>query len=82
MSRLFLATTSEEQEMTQLFESYSTWNHLVGCTQRVWFSDTDEKRQQTDPWHAAVAGRTRVSSQTSFVAKIRGGGGGWQRLAA
>ncbi|CAE7235023.1 cdkal1 [Symbiodinium natans] len=34
-------------EMTQLFESYSTWNHLVGCTQRVWFSDTDEKRQQT-----------------------------------
>jgi len=34
-------------EMTQLFESYSTWDHLVGRRERVWFSDTDTKRQQT-----------------------------------
>ncbi|CAJ1395522.1 unnamed protein product [Effrenium voratum] len=34
-------------EMTQLFESYRTWDHLVGQTQRVWFSDTDEKHAQT-----------------------------------
>lgn len=33
--------------MTQLFESYSTWDHLVGRRERVWFSDTDTKRQQT-----------------------------------
>lgn len=34
-------------EMTQLFESYSTWDHLVGATKKVWFSETDEKRNQT-----------------------------------
>lgn len=34
-------------EMTKLFESYSTWGHLVGRWQRVWFCDTDEKHNQT-----------------------------------
>lgn len=33
--------------MTQLFESYSTWGHLVGETLQVWFSDTDERYRQT-----------------------------------
>eukprot|EP00913_Durusdinium_trenchii_P029694 g27831.t1 len=34
-------------EMTQLFESYKTWDHLAGQTMRVWFSETDERRGQT-----------------------------------
>lgn len=38
---------SRSTEMTQLFESYSTWDHLVGRSLRVWFSETDEKRGQT-----------------------------------
>lgn len=34
-------------EMTKLFESYSTWGHLVGRRECVWFCDTDEKHNQT-----------------------------------
>ena len=41
--------------MTQLFESYSTWDHLVGRRERVWFSDTDTKRQQTEPWQPSCS---------------------------
>eukprot|EP00438_Fugacium_kawagutii_P031130 Skav201754 [mRNA] locus=scaffold1973:123029:126058:- [translate_table: standard] len=41
---------ARSSEMTQLFESYrteGTWDHMVGCRRQVWFSETDEKRQQT-----------------------------------
>jgi len=34
-------------EMTALFESYSTWDHLVGREERVWFCETNEKHNQT-----------------------------------
>ncbi|CAJ1446111.1 unnamed protein product [Effrenium voratum] len=60
-------------EMTQLFESYRTWDHLVGQTQRVWFSDTDEKHAQTAAclkgavartFHHRVSNRNRVTSAT------------------
>jgi threonylcarbamoyladenosine tRNA methylthiotransferase CDKAL1 len=33
--------------MTTLFESYSTWNALVGQEVRVWFSETNTKHNQT-----------------------------------
>jgi len=38
---------SRSTQMTKLFESYTTWDHLVGREERVWFSDTDERRGQT-----------------------------------
>lgn len=34
-------------EMTQLFESYTTHEHLVGTEARAWFSDTDTRHNQT-----------------------------------
>jgi threonylcarbamoyladenosine tRNA methylthiotransferase CDKAL1 len=34
-------------EMTQLFESYTTNDHLVGTEARVWFSDSDARHNQT-----------------------------------
>eukprot|EP00441_Pelagodinium_beii_P037027 CAMPEP_0197637838 /NCGR_PEP_ID=MMETSP1338-20131121/12936_1 /TAXON_ID=43686 ORGANISM="Pelagodinium beii, Strain RCC1491" /NCGR_SAMPLE_ID=MMETSP1338 /ASSEMBLY_ACC=CAM_ASM_000754 /LENGTH=520 /DNA_ID=CAMNT_0043210315 /DNA_START=34 /DNA_END=1592 /DNA_ORIENTATION=- len=38
---------SRSTEMTRLFESYATWHHLVAREERVWFSDTDERYNQT-----------------------------------
>merc|ERR1719253_359752 len=34
-------------EMTKLFESYVTFDHLVGREERVWFSETNSKHRQT-----------------------------------
>eukprot|EP00440_Ansanella_granifera_P034462 gb/GFBE01037385.1/.p1 GENE.gb/GFBE01037385.1/~~gb/GFBE01037385.1/.p1 ORF type:complete len:550 (+),score=122.61 gb/GFBE01037385.1/:1-1650(+) len=34
-------------EMTKLFESYTTWDHLLGRSEKVWFCETDERRGQT-----------------------------------
>lgn len=34
-------------EMTQLFESYETFGRYVGREERVWFSESDGKREQT-----------------------------------
>lgn len=34
-------------EMSALFESYSTFDHLEGREERVWFSETNDKYQQT-----------------------------------
>mmetsp|Transcript_84719 Transcript_84719/g.133808 ORF Transcript_84719/g.133808 Transcript_84719/m.133808 type:complete len:565 (-) Transcript_84719:25-1719(-) len=34
-------------EMTAAFESYTTYDHLVGREERVWFSDSNAKHRQT-----------------------------------
>eukprot|EP00442_Polarella_glacialis_P053509 CAMPEP_0115107856 /NCGR_PEP_ID=MMETSP0227-20121206/37581_1 /TAXON_ID=89957 /ORGANISM="Polarella glacialis, Strain CCMP 1383" /LENGTH=569 /DNA_ID=CAMNT_0002505887 /DNA_START=49 /DNA_END=1758 /DNA_ORIENTATION=+ len=34
-------------EMTKLFESYTTWDGLVGRDERVWFCETDTRHGQT-----------------------------------
>merc|ERR1740130_2020015 len=34
-------------EMTTLFDSYGTYEHLVGRVEKVWFSETNTKHRQT-----------------------------------
>jgi len=38
---------SRSSELTKLFETYSTFDRLVGRQERVWFSETNTKHRQT-----------------------------------